>query len=69
MDLKCKYPGCMARGKETWALVPLCDGHHEAIRWETIKFYEGERVKTDDGYRPEYKKIAHLTPWRKKVGL
>jgi hypothetical protein len=62
MKGKCQYPGCPAHASKTWALVPLCDGHHEAIRWETERFYF-ERIKR--GEREHYAKIEALTPWGK----
>ena len=43
----------------TWATVPVCWRHREAIMIETLRFYWlGGKME-----RPEYEKIRHLTPW------
>ncbi|NOV04743.1 hypothetical protein [Paenibacillus planticolens] len=35
----CKYPDCRAVARNTWAFVPLCPGHHQTIRFETMNYY------------------------------
>lgn len=58
----CKYPDCDKRARKTWALVPLCDEHYEAIRSETAWYYKGTTNATYAD-RTEYMKIAKLIPW------
>ncbi|CAM3879009.1 hypothetical protein COLU111180_12170 [Cohnella lubricantis] len=68
IDDGCKYPGCPKRARKTWALVPLCDDHHEVIRAETQRYYNGS-VNAKYNLRLEYLKIAKLIPWsRLKMG-
>lgn len=59
---RCKYPQCRKRSEKTWALVPLCDDHHEIIKKETADYY-----KSYSGFRyhhrVEYLKIAKIIPW------
>ena len=59
MNLQCNYPDCNLRAAATWALVPLCRDHQEAIRTEVIRYY-----LTRGTYRRQtYERIRHLTPW------
>ncbi|QHZ50012.1 hypothetical protein ERICV_05113 [Paenibacillus phage phiERICV] len=69
---KCEYPGCKKAAQETFALVPLCTEHHEAIKEET-RLYYGNHSPKYKIHRPMYCKIARLIPWsqvsRKEVNL
>jgi hypothetical protein len=53
----CNYPECKAIAKKTWALLPLCYGHHDTIRLETLKYY-ANRMPYDS--RQHYLQIARL---------
>lgn len=58
----CMYPECRKVAKKTWALVPLCESHHEEIRKETKRYYVGtQQMKYTD--RVEFLKIAKLISW------
>lgn len=57
----CQYPQCRNLASTTWARVPLCDGHYESIRAETVSYYRSSTIKYSD--RPHYLKIARLIPW------
>lgn len=60
---QCHYPSCKANGTKTWALVDLCEEHHEAIERETRHYY-AKRL----GYqgRLHYMGIMQLIPWSRK---
>lgn len=58
---KCKYLDCKNEATKAWALVDLCENHHEKIRLETNKYYKGTLSKEERSY---YRQIQHLTPWR-----
>lgn len=58
---KCKYPGCPHTATKAWAMVPMCDGHHDAIKWETAKYYRG---RIDYWDRDNYHAISDMVPWR-----
>jgi hypothetical protein len=61
----CKYPDCSESTYGTWALVPLCKAHFEAIHKETFTYYRLITSKNEKRERPNYTKIAHLIPWSK----
>ncbi|ETK29805.1 hypothetical protein M5W70_09180 [Paenibacillus larvae] len=70
--MTCEYPGCKKAAQETFALVPLCTEHHEAIKEETRLYYGKHKPKYKE-MRPMYCKVARLIPWsqvsQKKVTL
>lgn len=53
----CKYPECTAVARATWALVPLCPGHHLTIRHETMNYYAN---KFGYQYRQHFLQIEPL---------
>lgn len=71
---RCNYPECKNEPSKTWALVPLCELHHETIRLETgylggpgyygKKYFNGIPINSDVD-RTHYNQISHLIPWSK----
>lgn len=61
--MECQYPGCNQAAAQSWALVPLCAEHQEAIRAETVKYYS--RRITYHG-RQYYMGIMPMIPWSRK---
>lgn len=59
----CQYPDCKAAATETWALVPLCEHHREAVRAETAQYYN-RRITYH--MRHFYMGIMPLIPWSRK---
>lgn len=55
--MKCQFPECSIAATKPWALLPLCDKHHELIRAETSKYYNGLGEKIEVAQRPNYYKI------------
>lgn len=70
--MKCKFPGCHKVAGETWAQIPLCYEHRDAISEETIVFYtKKDTNRTEVERRPFYSQISDQIPWSKanmKVG-
>lgn len=60
MSEGCKYPACRKPASKSWALIPICESHYEAIRKETEKYYR-KIIKNSE--REIYNRIKHLTPW------
>ncbi|MBD0381225.1 hypothetical protein [Paenibacillus sedimenti] len=58
VPLRCRYPGCKANASKTWALVNICEEHHEAIYWETAKYYAESGITYKE--REHYLKITHM---------
>ncbi|WP_127580170.1 hypothetical protein [Paenibacillus koleovorans] len=56
----CKVPGCCEWATRTWATVPLCQAHRDAIEREHVKYYWGH-ITADN--RVTYKLIWRYTPW------
>lgn len=63
--MRCKLPDCKVTATKTWALVPICEGHHETIEAETDKYYLARSNKPEHMVRPYYMQISHLIPWSK----
>ena len=63
MQSKCQYPHCPLKQHGTFALVPLCRGHLQAIWDETHAYYKANRQRNYERDRPEYHKISKLIPW------
>jgi len=65
----CKYPNCRKAACKTYAMVDLCEAHHEKIETETHRFYErGMRngLQADEiTSRRYYYRIAPLIKWSK----
>lgn len=64
--MKCSFPDCKVTATKLWALVPLCEGHHETIEAETDKFYHGRDGRPEKVKRPLYTQIDHLVPCSKR---
>lgn len=65
----CTMPGCTDRAVNTFALIPLCEHHHEIIQKETIHYYTKHQQVPERDARPQYRKIDALIPWsRKRMG-
>lgn len=60
----CMYPRCKAAASQTWALVPLCQGHREEISSETETYYSKPSMIYHE--RVRYLKIVPLIPWSRK---
>ncbi|WP_019123609.1 hypothetical protein [Brevibacillus massiliensis] len=64
--MKCQYPDCRQPATKSWALVTLCESHHETIREETIMFYtRRDSNRSEVERRPHYMEISELVPWSK----
>lgn len=59
----CKCPDCESEATQTWALVPLCQDHFEAVKKETDLYY---RKISAYSARLTYMSIVHLIPWSRK---
>lgn len=59
----CKCPNCHSAATHTWALVPLCQEHFEAMKRETELYYK-KRIAY--AARLTYISIIHLIPWSRK---
>lgn len=69
MQPLCTMPGCTNRAEATFALIPLCEDHHEIIRHETDRYYNNHPCAAEKYLRPQYRKIDSLIPWsRKRMG-
>lgn len=60
MTGRCKYPDCRKPAAATWALVPLCGDHREAIRAEAEAYYRG---RLEYAERSDYLAISRMIPW------
>ncbi|MOA57031.1 hypothetical protein D3C78_1811290 [compost metagenome] len=65
----CRFPGCTQRSDQTFALVPLCEEHAEAI-WAETRDYYSKRLNAAEQYmRPLYRRIEMDIPWsRARMG-
>lgn len=63
--MNCKYPSCHIDATHTWALVPLCQEHYEAIKTETETYYTSSMKGHELERRPQYMQISRLIPWSK----
>ncbi|OMF95059.1 hypothetical protein BK146_16930 [Paenibacillus sp. FSL R7-0333] len=60
----CMYPRCKEAASQTWALVPLCEGHRQEISAETALYYSKGSMTYHE--RARYMRILHLIPWSRK---
>lgn len=67
-DEQCKIPECTVLASETWARVPVCMTHRDALRKEALRYYVGSGGQgTEAEQRPLYFKITHRIPWSKSM--
>lgn len=60
---RCKFPNCGGVATRTFALVPLCEHHGEAIWKETRRWYARRKKGWDLPTRDLYHEIEELIPW------
>lgn len=60
---ECRCPNCNSAATHTWALVPLCQEHFEAVKQETHLYYK-KRIAYSA--RLTYMSISFLIPWSRK---
>lgn len=64
MKKRCNVKHCRMPATMTWALVPICEGHHADIRAEQMRYY-AKKIESDERYT--LKTIQHLTPWGRRT--